>query len=150
MFFIYSRRTKLDYSITSSRGKEHYRDYNYIVHFWVTHRSFKKETLDFVPGLRNITGCTLGWAPAARNWCRGTSWIICPLGCLNRFTPPGLLRGWRIILCLWASCVLFTGRKAGDVWCTGISSNRGPTRFSVPGDIFGGVVACGVASSETF
>lgn len=25
------------------------------------------------PGLRNITGCTLGWAPVARNCCRGTS-----------------------------------------------------------------------------
>lgn len=25
------------------------------------------------PGLRSITGCTLGWAPAARTCCRGTS-----------------------------------------------------------------------------
>lgn len=45
--------------------------------------------------------------------------------------------------------MLFSGRSAEGVWCTGISSNRGPTRLSVPGAIFGGVLlaACGTASS---
>lgn len=45
--------------------------------------------------------------------------------------------------------MLFSGRRAEGVWCTGISSNRGPTRLSVPGAIFGGVLlaACGTASS---
>lgn len=44
---------------------------------------------------------------------------------------------------------MFSGRRAEAVWCTGISSNRGPTRLSVPGAIFGGVLlaVCGTASS---
>lgn len=45
--------------------------------------------------------------------------------------------------------MLFSGRRGEGVWCTGISSNRGPTRLSVPGAIFGGVLlaACETASS---
>lgn len=88
---------------------------------------------NFIPGFRNTTGCKLGWVLEPRSWCKGRSWTIWPLGCLNRFIPLGLLTGCKTIRCPW-SCVFGTGLRVGEPCCTGINNNRGPGRFTVLGE----------------
>lgn len=104
---------------------------------WFLQRKSHQKDFNFVPGFRNMTGCKLGWMLDPRSWCKGRSWTICPLGCLKRFIPLGLLTGCRTIRCPW-SCVLGTaGLTGGEPCCTGISKSRGPVRFTVLGDTCG-------------
>lgn len=106
-----------------------------------------KNISNFIPGFRNMTGCKLGWLLDPRSWCKGRSWTICPLGCLNRFIPLGLLTGCKTIRCPW-SCVFGTGLRVGEPCCTGINNSRGPGRFTVLGETCGGATGIWGAFSE--
>lgn len=102
---------------------------------WFKNKTHQKIS-NLIPGFRNTTGCKLGWVLEPRIWCKGKSWTICPLGCLNRFIPLGLLTGCKTIRCP-GSCGFCTGLRVGEPCCTGINNNRGPVRFTLLGEICG-------------
>lgn len=101
---------------------------------WFNKRKFIRKIFNFIFGFRNTIGCKLGWVLEFRSWCKGRSWIIWLLGCLNRFILFGFLIGCKIIRCFW-SCVFGIGLRVGEFCCIGINNNRGLGRFIVLGEI---------------